>query len=62
MAAKFTIQLDRPDHSRNEQKRALFHRAGNAGVAVTVDTRRKPLRARKGAGSYSRREKFGRDY
>lgn len=47
---------------RNEQARALFHRAANAGVAVSVDTRPKSVRARKGKGSYSRRAKNGRDY
>lgn len=47
---------------RNDQVRALFHRASNAGVAVAVDTRPKSVRARKGKGAYSRRQKNGRDY
>lgn len=29
--------------SRNEHARALHHRAGNAGVAVAVDTRKKVI-------------------
>lgn len=47
---------------RNEQARALFHRASNAGVAVSVDTRPKSVRARKGKGAYSRRAKNGRSF
>ncbi|MFZ3584557.1 hypothetical protein ACOI1H_20695 [Loktanella sp. DJP18] len=32
---------------RNEQAAALFHRAGNAGAAVAVDTRPKCVPAKK---------------
>jgi hypothetical protein len=34
--------------ARNEQAAALFHRAGNAGVAVAVDTRPKTIHSRRG--------------
>ncbi len=40
---------------RNEQAAALSLRAGNAGCAVAVDTRTKIVKARKGRGSYSRK-------
>lgn len=33
---------------RNENALALFHRAGNAGVAVAVDTRPKKIASKKG--------------
>jgi len=33
---------------RNEQAASLFHRAGNAGCAVAVDTRKKVIPSRKG--------------
>lgn len=46
---------------RNEHAAALSMRAGNAGTAVAVDTRAKVVVARKGRGSYSRRERFSRD-
>lgn len=32
---------------KNEQARALFHRAGTASVAVAIDTRPKAIRSRK---------------
>lgn len=32
--------------NRNEHKTALFHRAGNAGCAVAVDTRPKSVPAK----------------
>lgn len=46
----------------NEHRKGMFICAGNAAAPITVDTRRRDIRARKGAGSYSRRERFGRDY
>ncbi len=46
---------------RNEHAAALSMRAGHAGAAVAVDTRHKVVKPRKGAGSYSRRERTGRD-
>ena len=33
--------------ARNEHARALHHRAGNAGVAVSVDTRPKAVASKK---------------
>jgi stalled ribosome alternative rescue factor ArfA len=45
--------------ARNEHAASLTLRAGNAGCAVAVDTRHKVVKARKGAGSYQRRSKFG---
>lgn len=41
---------------RNEHAAALSLRAGNAGCAVAVDTRPKFVKAKKGKGSYSRRD------
>ena len=32
---------------RNEQAHALFHRAGNVGTAVSVDTRPKTIKDKK---------------
>ncbi len=46
----------------NEHRKGMFICAGNAAAVITIDTRRRDVRARKGAGSYSRRERFGRDY
>lgn len=34
-------------NNRNEHKTALFHRAGNAGCAVAVDTRPKAVPGKK---------------
>lgn len=36
-----------PMKPRNDQAAALFHRAGNAGCAVAVDTRAKSIPSRK---------------
>lgn len=47
---------------RNEHAAALSMRAGNAGAAVAVDTRHKMVKARKGAGSYSRQGKHAGRY
>lgn len=47
-------------HKRNEHAAALSLRAGNVGCAVAVDTRPKIVKAKKGRGSYSRRD-FRRD-
>ena len=41
--------------NRDENARALSHRASNGHVAVAVDTRPKVVKARKGKGSYDRR-------
>jgi hypothetical protein len=49
-----------PPFVRNEQARALRTRAGNAAVAIRVDTRPKTVAAKKGKGSY-RRAAFGDD-
>lgn len=38
------IHRHSPRKIRNENARALFQRAGNAGVAVSVDTRPKTFR------------------
>lgn len=46
----------------NEHRKGMAMSAGNAGAAITVDTRNRQIRARKGAGSYRRRDRFGRDY
>lgn len=44
---------------RNEHAAALFHRAGNAGVAVAVDTRPKSVPAkRKDPGRKASRQKL----
>ncbi len=45
-------------YARNEQARALHTRAGNANVAIRVDTRPKSVAPKKGKGSY-RREAIG---
>lgn len=45
----------------NEQARALATRAGNAGVAIAVDTRPKTVRAKRGRGSYDRK-RFARHF
>lgn len=37
--------------ARNEQAAALFHRAGNAGTAVAVDTRPKTIPNKRGRTS-----------
>jgi stalled ribosome alternative rescue factor ArfA len=42
---------------RNEQARALRARAGNAGVAIHVDTLSKVQKPKKGTGSYRRPSK-----
>lgn len=62
MAAKMkTIQIA-ASKPFNEHRKGMSMSAGNAGAAITVDTRRRTIRAKKGAGSYSRRERNGRDY
>ena len=40
--------------ARNEQARALRTRAGNAAVAIRVDTRPKTVAPKKGKGAYRR--------
>jgi hypothetical protein len=40
--------------ARNEQARTLHTRAGNANVAIRVDTRPKSVEPKKGKGSYRR--------
>ncbi len=46
---------------RNEHAAALSMRAGHAGAAVGRRHPAKIVKPRKGAGSYSRRDRFGRD-
>lgn len=48
--------------TRNEHKRALFTTAGTANQAIAVDTRPRAIKARKGAGSYTRRERHRSDF
>lgn len=45
----------------NEHRKGMFMSAGNAGAAITVDTRRRTIRTLKGKGSY-RREKGAAGY
>lgn len=40
----------------NEHRKGMFVCAGNAGAAISVDTRRRTERALKGKGSYNRRD------
>jgi stalled ribosome alternative rescue factor ArfA len=40
--------------ARNEHAHALHARAGNASVAIRVDTRPKAVKPKKGKGSYRR--------
>jgi len=42
--------------TRNEHAHALFHRAGNAGVAVSVDTRPKSIPNKRHKGKIDRKK------
>lgn len=46
----------------NEHRKGMFVCAGNAGAAITVDTRRRSVRTLKGKGSYSRRDRHADAY
>lgn len=46
----------------NEHRKGMYLCAGNAGAAITVDTRRRTERALKGKGSYDRKAVSHRDY
>ena len=63
MAAKKTKTIElAASKPFNEHRKGLFMSAGNAGAPITVDTRRRAIRAHKGKGSYSRREKHAVGY
>ncbi|GHE82005.1 hypothetical protein GCM10019059_44710 [Camelimonas fluminis] len=51
--SQMTIAASKPF---NEHRKGLYICAGNAGAAISVDTRRRSERARKGKGSYDRRK------
>jgi hypothetical protein len=50
----FNNDRDIPTFTRNEHAHALHARAGNASVAIRVDTRPKAVKPKKGKGSYRR--------